>query len=69
MSNFILSCRHEVTDIDHSYQIMTKEVDRYGEKAIGYRTVCGSCEDSYRQRGEIFDTEEDAFAWIRQESW
>ena len=62
----ILSCRHEVDDFDHAYNIMVKSVDRTGEKALGYMTVCGSCEDGYRQHGQIFDTEHDAYEWLNR---
>jgi hypothetical protein len=43
---------------------MTKGTDRYGERAIVYQTVCGPCEDRYRQAGEIFDFEEVAHMWV-----
>jgi hypothetical protein len=43
---------------------MTKGIDRYGERAIEYQTVCGPCEDRYRQQGQIFDFEEVAHQWV-----
>jgi hypothetical protein len=43
---------------------MTKGSDRYGERAIVYQTVCGPCEDHYRQKGQIFDFEEVAYMWV-----
>jgi len=63
MSRIILSCGHEVFDFSHAYHIMTKGSDRYGERAIVYQTVCGPCEDRYRQKGQIFDFEEVAYMW------
>lgn len=65
----ILSCGHEVDDFVHAYSIIVKSVDRSGEKALGYITVCGSCEDEYRQRGNIFDNEESAYKWLDEERW
>jgi hypothetical protein len=64
MSRIILSCGHEVYDFLHAYHIMTKGTDRYGERAIVYQTVCGPCEDHYRQKGQIFDFEEVAYIWV-----
>jgi hypothetical protein len=66
MSRIILSCGHEVFDFPHTYHIMTKSTDRYGERAILYQTVCGPCEDRYRQRGQIFDSEQVAYAWMEE---
>jgi hypothetical protein len=45
---------------------MTKSTDRYGERAILYQTVCGPCEDRYRQKGQIFDSEQVAYAWMEE---
>jgi hypothetical protein len=64
MARIILSCGHEVFDFKHSYHTMTKGTDRYGERAIVYQTVCGTCEDRYRQQGQIFDFEEVAYQWV-----
>ena len=65
----VLSCGHEVSDFEHAYSITVKSVDRAGEKALGYITVCGPCEDGYRQHGNIFDNEEDAYKWLDSERW
>jgi hypothetical protein len=64
MPRIILSCGDEVHDLQHAYTIMTKGTDRYGARAIVYRTVCGPCEDEYRRAGEIFDFEEVAQLWV-----
>ena len=64
MSRIILSCGHEVYDFPHAYHVMTKSTDRYGNRAIEYQTVCGPCEDRYRQAGDIFDFEEVAYLWV-----
>jgi hypothetical protein len=64
MSKIVLSCGHEVNDFVHTHHIMTKGLDRYGERAIVYQTVCGPCEDRYRQKGQIFDFEEVAYMWV-----
>jgi hypothetical protein len=63
MPRIILSCGDEVHDLRHARTIMTKGQDRYGARAIVYRTVCGPCEDEYRRAGEIFDFEEVAQLW------
>jgi hypothetical protein len=63
---FILSCRHEVADLDHAYNVMTQAHDREGNPAVSYETVCGACEDRYRQRGILFDTQEQAWAWVKE---
>jgi len=65
----ILSCGHEVVDFDHAYDIMIKATSREGQKAIAYMTVCGPCEDRYRQQGQIFDTMQDADEWLKKEEW
>ena len=65
----ILSCSHEVADFDHAYNIITKATDRGGEKALVYSTVCGPCEDAYRQHGQLFDTESEAISWLNTEYW
>jgi hypothetical protein len=54
MSKIVLSCGHEVDDMDHGYTIFTKTTDR---------------EDMYRQHGEILDSEETADAWLEKEEW
>jgi hypothetical protein len=55
--------------MDHGYTIFTKTTDREGNKAVAYQTVCGPCEDRYRQHGEILDSEEAADAWLEKEQW
>lgn len=65
----ILSCGHEVMDMDQVHDAITKTTDRCGEKAISYGVVCGPCEDRYRQQGYLFDTEEEAMKWLETETW
>lgn len=65
----ILSCGHEVADFDHAYSVITKATARDGEKALLYSTVCGPCEDAYRQRGALFDSNQDAEIWLNSENW
>jgi hypothetical protein len=69
MSKIVLSCGHEVDYFRHAFDVMTKAVDREGNKAISYKIVCGPCEDMYRQHGEILDSEEAADAWLEKEQW
>lgn len=69
MSKIVLSCGHEVEYFKHAYDVMIKATGREGEKAIACMTVCGPCEDQYRQRGVIFDTQESAMEWLQQEAW
>ena len=66
MFRIILSCGDEVYDLKHARTIMTKGQDRYGARAIVYRTVCGHCEEDYRRSGDIFDFEEVAQVWVRK---
>jgi hypothetical protein len=67
MANIILSCGHEVDDFEHSFQVYVKSYNREGDRAISYMTVCGVCEDDYRKRGQLFDSEEQAFEWLKNE--
>lgn len=64
-----LSCGHMVSDIDHSYDVITKSTGREGEKALMYSVVCGPCEDGYRIVGHLFDTEKQAMVWLAEEKW
>lgn len=65
----VCSCGHEVDDFDHTYNVMTKSTSRECTKAIAYSTVCGPCEDRYRQHGELFDTDDQAMAWLNKDEW
>jgi hypothetical protein len=66
MFRIILSCGDEVYDFKHARIVMTKGQDRYGARAVVYRTVCGTCEEEYRRSGDIFDFEEVAQVWVRK---
>lgn len=65
----VLSCGHQVSDYEHTHDVMVKTTDKSGEKAIAYMIVCGSCEDRYRQSGALFDNESVAYAWASTEEW
>ena len=65
----VLTCGHEVPDLAHAFDIIHKATSTEGTKAMAYSTVCGACEDQYRQAGELFDSQEDADAWLKQERW
>jgi len=65
----ICSCGHSVEDIEHTHNVLVKSCNRIGEKALGYMTVCGPCEDGYRQRGDLFDNNDDGFRWLEEERW
>jgi hypothetical protein len=41
---------------------------RAGPVAMSYSTVCGPCEDRFRQHGELFDTQQQAEEWIQDEN-
>lgn len=69
MSKIILSCGHEVDDFDHAHNIIVRATGRSGEKALAYLIVCGSCEDGYRQQGDIFDDESAAEQWLEKSEW
>lgn len=65
----ILSCGHTVDDFNQSHDIIVKTTDRAGEKAISYQTVCRTCMDKYQRIGYIFETQEQALAWLQTEAW
>lgn len=65
----VLSCGHEVDDIDHTFTVITKCTDRQGEKALSYSVVCGPCEDRYRQAEILFDSDDQADVWLEKEAW
>ena len=66
-----LSCGHEIDNLytDKSFTILTKSNDRESGKALSLETVCGACEDKYRQVDAIFDEWEDGIAWLQTEEW
>ena len=63
-----LSCGHKVSDIDDSYDIITKSTSREAERALMYSMDCGPCVDGYRALGYLFDTETQAMEWMKSES-
>lgn len=65
----ILSCGHSVNDFDHSYNVIVKATDRFGDKALAYKIVCGPCKDQYRQAGELFDNDDQANSWLQINQW
>lgn len=69
MAKIILSCGHTVPDMQHAFEVITKSTDRIGEKALAFKVVCGPCEDSYRQHGELFETFELGEHWLEQDTW
>lgn len=64
----ILTCGHEVSDFAHAYDIIHKGWASDGSRAMSYSTVCGPCEDRYRQHGDLFDTQQQAEEWIQDEN-
>lgn len=69
MGKIVLSCGHEVDYFGNAYNVLTKSTDRCGCKAVAYSTVCGPCEDRYRQAGELFESGELANEWLLKEEW
>jgi len=65
----ILTCGHAVPALSAGYPVMTKAVDKYGEKAVSHRVVCGDCHSVYRQQGEFFETEDHAQEWLLKKGW
>jgi hypothetical protein len=59
-----LTCFHEVEELDQSYGIYTKDLDREGNKAIGYRSVCKECKEMYNRNNLSFVTEDEAYDWL-----
>ena len=65
----VLTCGDEVQDFDHVFNIIHKATNEEGGKAIAYSTACGACEDHYRRAGLLFDSQEQAETWLKQERW
>lgn len=66
--NIIVTCGHEVDALYRAYPVMTKTFDRDGSKAVPHSLVCGPCEDYYRQKAVILDSEEAAEHWIESDA-
>lgn len=62
----MLSCGHIVNADDEIYHIIYPEVSRHGQKALAYASVCHECNDTYRTRGESFETNEEAMSWYNE---
>jgi hypothetical protein len=69
MAKIFLSCGHEIDDLDHAHYALIKSTDREGNKAIACMLICGSCEDQYRQSGQILDSKDAADAWLERDTW
>ena len=65
----VLTCGHKVQNFAHVFHIMHKATNGEGGKAMAYSTACGACEDHYRRAGLLFDSQEDADDWLKQERW
>lgn len=65
----ILSCGHKTDDLDNSFNVITKESDRRGEKALAYRSVCAKCKKEYEINGELLKSEADGLVWLNEENW
>jgi len=64
----ILSCGHKVDSYDRALYVRTKSTDREGNKAVRLSLVCGPCEGIYRQAGEVLDSEDAAYVWLKKEN-
>lgn len=62
----ILTCGHAVATLSAGYPVMTKAANKYGERAVSHRVVCGDCQSIYKQQGECFDTEDAAQEWLNE---
>ena len=59
-----LSCSHSVKSIDEANNVIIKEYDRTGNKALGYMSVCKDCKEEYKRQSILFDEEPCAYAWL-----
>jgi hypothetical protein len=60
----ILSCGHKVDDMDDALDVATKEWSRECTPAIGYKSICAECYDTYESNGNILHTEQDEINYL-----
>lgn len=65
----VLSCGHEVNEVNHGIDVIVKSMDRTGEKCLSYMVVCGDCKIEYAREGLLFNAEDVAYEWINTEEW
>lgn len=65
----ILSCGHQADELYEGYNVIAKEMDRRGEKALAYKTVCVQCMNRLLKNNELLKTDEDGFAWLKDKNW
>jgi hypothetical protein len=53
-----------VKSIDEAHNVIIREYDRTGNKALGYMSVCKDCKDVYIEENIIFENEPQAYAWL-----
>lgn len=65
----ICSCGCRVEDLDETHNIICQS-EALGEngyqKALSYQTVCEDCKQEYKEAGVLFNSEEDAFRWLKE---
>lgn len=64
----ILTCGHEAKNTYDEYTIICKDYDKKNRRAISYRSVCIKCKMEYVNDDMLFDNEDDAIAWMFEES-
>lgn len=62
------SCGHQVQEFEECYEVATKEwtINEDGwQKAIGYKSLCKDCHESYKKNDAILFTEAEEFDWLK----
>lgn len=62
------SCGHQVQEFEALYEVATKEwtINEEGWcKAIGYKSICKECHESYKKHDAILFTEAEEFDWLQ----
>lgn len=60
----ILSCGHQVEDMDGSFPVIIKEYARDGSRALAYKSVCLTCKKLYEKEKALFPNQRSAYAWL-----
>ena len=59
------TCGHEVASFDDEHQVVRKDWDRLGHRALSHEVVCLKCKHQYARGGDLLETEADQQAWLQ----
>lgn len=65
--SIIGTCGHGLKDLGIS--IYVKDSDKEGNKAVSYMTVCDKCYEWWKDSGELFNSGEEAYDWLKTEDY